>query len=303
MPHLLPGLLAAFQGMSFSSNFHSLTHPLSHLSHPSGLPETLPVSFIWLLLLDVFFWMFFSLVFCIRSLLSLFPFGGCFFFRCTRRAVVCSCVVVATGASSSVLNHLYLVSLILLQAVSSEEYYNNNRTVLFFLSFFRFFFGGCFLGSRKHHNFVANFVKWQRGCWELMELLHTWFRDWWDGDYIFIVALVWSTHEASSCSAWELLVVVIVLSSAHILVIGGTGSISSAAASLVEITPQRIGYLSLVFFFVFVFSVHVCVCALCFPSVGWRCFCLFVCLFSLLLLHESLENGFWKMGFSKSLVI
>ncbi len=53
-----------------------------------------------------------------------------------------------------------LVSLILLQAVSSEEYYNNNnRTELFFLSFFRFFSGGCFLGSRKHHNFVANFCE------------------------------------------------------------------------------------------------------------------------------------------------
>lgn len=60
-------------------------------------------------------------------------------------------------------------------------------------------------------------------------------------------------------------------------------------------------------FFFWFFFLHVSVCALCFPSVGWRCFCLFICLFSLplllLLLHESLENGFWKMGFSKSLVI
>ncbi len=183
-----------------------------------------------------FFWMFFPLVFCIHSLFSLFPFV-CFFFRCTRRAVVCSCVCssnwsVLVGPQPSL-----LLSLILLQAVSSEEYNNNNnnnRTEKKILSFFfLFFLLGCFLVSRKHDKFVANFVKWQRGCSELMELLHTWFRDWWDGNYIFIMALVWSTHEASSCSAWELLVVVKVLSSVHILVIGGTGSISSAAASLV----------------------------------------------------------------------
>ncbi len=178
----------------------------------------------------------------------------------TRRAVVCSCVVVATGASSSVLNHLFLYLWFCCRP------FPRKTTIIiiielnyFFSLFFVFFLGGCFLGSRKHHNFVANFVKWQRGCWELMELLHTWFRDWWDGDYIFIMALVWSTHQASSCSAWELLVVVIVLSSAHILVIGGTGSISSAAASLVEITPQRIGYLSLVFVFFFFFCTSVCV--------------------------------------------
>lgn len=54
--------------------------------------------------------------------------------------------------------------------------------------------------------------------------------------------------------------------------------------------------LFLFFWFLFLF-LHVCVCALCFPSVGWRCFCLFVCLFSLLLLlHESLENGFLEIS-------
>jgi len=207
-----------------------------------------------------FFGCFFPLVFCIRSLLSLFPFV-CFFFRCTRRAVVCSCVV-ATGASSSVLNHLFFYLWF-----CCRPFPRKNTIIIIielkfsFLSFFLFFWG-CFMGSRKHDNFVANFVKWQRGCWELMELLHTWFRDWWDGNYIFIMPLLWSTHEASSCVAWELLVVVTVLSSVHILVIGGTGSISSAAASLVEISPQRIGYLSLVFvlfFLVFFFCTSVCV--------------------------------------------
>ncbi len=48
--------------------------------------------------------------------------------------------------------------------------------------------------------------------------------------------------------------------------------------------------------FFFFFFLHVSVCALCFPSVGRRCFCLFVCLFSLLLLHESLENGFLEIS-------
>ncbi len=137
-----------------------------------------------------------------------------------------------------------------------------------------------------------------------MELLHTWFRDWWDGDYIFIVALVWSTHQASSCSAWELLVVVIVLSSAHILVIGGTGSISSAAASLVEITPQRIGYLSLVFVFCFIFLfARLCVCfVLSIRRVAvFLSFCLFV--FSSSSSSSSwitrkwvLENGFLEIS-------
>jgi hypothetical protein len=106
-PHLLPGLLAAIQGMYFSSNFHYLTHPLSHLSHPSGLPETLPVSLIWLLLLDVFFWIFFSPSFLHSFALVSLPLRLLLLPLHTRRAVVCSCVV-ATGASSSVLNHLFL---------------------------------------------------------------------------------------------------------------------------------------------------------------------------------------------------
>ncbi len=118
------------------------THPLSHLSHPSGLPETLPVSFIWLLLLDVCFGCFFPSFLHSSALVSLplrlllLPLH-----KTCRGVFLCSSNwSVLVGPQSSL-----LLSLILLQAVYSEEYNNNsNRTEKKILSFS--FFWGVFFG-------------------------------------------------------------------------------------------------------------------------------------------------------------